>query len=154
MTVFLTDEQTVPVDVDALHALARRVLDAERCPSGTEVTVMLVTEDVIAGYNERFLDRSGPTDVLAFPLEELEPGVPPVASPSGPPPMLGDVIIAPSYVARQADAYGVTVGDELALMLVHGMLHLMGYDHDDDADAERMEGRESEILATVGVRRR
>lgn len=154
MTVFLTDEQTVPVDVDALHSLARRVLDEERFPVETEVTVILVSEDVIAGYNERFLERPGPTDVLAFPLEDLEPGVPPVAEPTGPPPALGDVLVAPSYVARQAAEYGVRLDDEMALMLVHGMLHLMGYDHVEDADAERMERRETEILAGVGVTRR
>ncbi len=154
MTVFLTDEQAVPVDVDGLRSLATRVLEAEGYPDATDVTVMLVSDDVIAGYNERFLDRGGPTDVLAFPLEANVPGRAPAADPAGPPPQLGDVVIAPAYVLRQATEHGVTPFDELSLMLVHGMLHLMGYDHDADADAERMEARETEILASVGVERR
>jgi probable rRNA maturation factor len=92
--------------------------------------------------------------VLAFPLEELLPGVVPDKDPHGPPLMLGDVIVAPSYVRRQADSQGVVFEDEMALMITHGMLHLLGYDHVDDDEAERMEQRERDLLAMVGKVRR
>jgi probable rRNA maturation factor len=64
--------------------------------------------------------------------------------------MLGDVLVAPAYVRRQAEELGVTFDDEMALMVTHGILHLMGYDHEEDFDAERMESRERELLRMVG----
>lgn len=150
MTVFLADEQEVAVPTDDLRALARRVLEAEDYPASVEVTILLVDDEAMAGYNERFMSRQGPTDVLAFPLEEMLAGVAPVLAPTDPPLHLGDIVIAPSHVREQASARGVAFDDEIALMVVHGMLHLMGWDHPTDEAAERMEQRESEILATVG----
>jgi probable rRNA maturation factor len=92
--------------------------------------------------------------VLAFPLEELLPGVVPDHDPHGPPLVIGDVLVAPSYVRRQAEEMGVAYDDELALMVTHGILHLLGYDHEDDDDAVRMERRERDLLALVGRVRR
>ena len=112
-----------------------------------------MTDDQIADYNERFLDRKGPTDVLAFPLEQLEPGTP-VPDSAEAPVSLGDVIIAPHYVVEQASEHDTTPEDEMRLMVAHGLLHLLGYDHVTDAEAEQMEGRERELLAKIGVERR
>lgn len=154
MSIFLADEQTEQVGLDDLHALAETVLREEGYPSDAEATLLLVSESEMASYNQRFLDRDGPTDVLAFPLEELIPGVVPESDPQGPPLMLGDVVVAPSYVRRQAVEHETTFDDEMALMVTHGILHLLGYDHVDDADAERMESRERELLAKMGRVRR
>lgn len=154
MSVFLADEQGVPVDLDRLRRLAELVLAEEGYPTETELTVLLVSEDEMAAYNERFLERSGPTDVLAFPVEELLPGIVPDQDANGPPLIIGDVIVAPGYVGRQAEENDVEFEDEMALMVAHGILHLLGYDHIDDADAEVMEGREVELLSLVGVTRR
>jgi probable rRNA maturation factor len=129
------------------------VLSEEGYPDETEVTVLLVSDDEMASYNERFLERSGPTDVLAFPVEELLPGVVPDHDPNGPPLVIGDVIVAPAYVGRQAAEHGSGFADEMALMVAHGILHLLGYDHVEDDDAELMERREAELLALVGVQR-
>jgi probable rRNA maturation factor len=150
MTVFVADEQDADIPVDVLKELAELVLTHEGYPSDTEVTVLFVDDESIAGYNERFMGREGPTDVLAFPLEELRAGVAPSPRGSGPPLHLGDVIIAPDKVSRQAAEREVAFEDELSLMVVHGMLHLMGWDHPDDDLAERMEAKEEEILAKVG----
>jgi probable rRNA maturation factor len=150
----LADEQGVPVDLDRLRRLAELVLAEEGYPIETELTVLLVSEDEMAAYNERFLERSGPTDVLAFPVEELMPGVVPDQDSNGPPLIIGDVIVAPGYVGRQAKENDVEFDDEMALMVAHGILHLLGYDHIDDADAEMMERREVELLSLVGVTRR
>ena len=153
MNVFLSDEQPVPVDISRLRRLAEMVLDHQGYPDQTEVTLMLVTDEDMAGYNERFMDRTGPTDVLAFPLETFEAGSAPEWRTGDPPVTLGDVIIAPDYVGRQAREHGNEFTDEISLMVVHGILHLMGWDHGEDDDAERMEARERELLALVGVSR-
>lgn len=154
MSVFLANEQNGSVDTAELRNLAEIVLADEGYPVEAEVTVLLITDEEMAGYNERFLDRSGPTDVLAFPVEDLLPGVVPDRDPHGPPLILGDVLIAPDYVRLQAERLGVTFEDEMALMVCHGILHLLGYVHNEDADAVRMEQREMDLLARVGRQRR
>jgi probable rRNA maturation factor len=154
VSVFLADEQGEPVDLEQLRRLAELVLSEEGYPAETELTVLLVSEDEMAAYNERFLERSGPTDVLAFPVEELMPGVVPDQDSNGPPLIIGDVIVAPGYVGRQAEENDVAFEDEMALMVAHGILHLLGYDHIEDDDAELMERREAELLTLLGVRRR
>lgn len=154
MSVFLANEQSEQVEMAGLRELAEVVLEDEGYPKETEVTVLLVTDDEMTGFNERFLSRSGSTDVLAFPVEELLPGVVPEYDPHGPPLMIGDVIVAPAHVRRQAVEFEVSFEDEMALMVAHGILHLMGYDHKSDEDAERMERRERELLSKVGRERR
>jgi probable rRNA maturation factor len=154
VSVFLADEQSESVDLEQLRGLAELVLREEGYPDETELTLLLVDEDEMSAYNERFLNRNGPTDVLAFPVEELMPGVVPEHDPTGPPLMIGDVIVAPAYVGRQAADYDVGLDDEMALMVTHGILHLLGYDHIEEEDAQRMEARETELLELVGRRRR
>ncbi len=153
MNVFFADEQDEPLPTDELLRLAEVVLQAEGLTAGTEVTLLAVDDDQMAEYNRRFMSRTGPTDVLAFPLEELEPGRVPAPSVNGPPLNLGDVVIAPSYIRRQAEERRIAYEDELSLMIAHGILHLLGYDHGEDADAEAMERRESELLRMVGRQR-
>ena len=154
MSVFLADEQSETVNLPELRSLAELVLGDEGYPTETQVTLLLVDEDEMTGYNRRFLEREGPTDVLAFPVEDLLPGIVPEHDPQGPPLLIGDVIIAPSYVRRQADRSGVSFEDELYLMVTHGILHLLGYDHGTDDESERMEQRERDLLAKVGRERR
>lgn len=154
MSVFLADEQGEELDLAGMRSLAELVISKEGYPNDTEVTLLFVDEDEMASYNERFLNRSGPTDVLAFPVEDLMAGVAPDQDPSGPPLMIGDVIIAPVYVKRQAGELEVDFDAEMALMVTHGILHLMGYDHQADGDASAMEMRETELLALVGKDRR
>jgi probable rRNA maturation factor len=154
VSVFLADEQGESVNLEQLRGLAELVLREEGYPDETEVTLLLVDEGEMSAYNERFLNRPGPTDVLAFPVEELVPGVVPEHDPTGPPLMIGDVIVAPAYVGRQAAEYEVSLDDEMALMVTHGILHLLGYDHVGEEDAQLMEARETELLSLVGRTRR
>jgi probable rRNA maturation factor len=154
VSIFVADEQTQAVDLPAVRALAELVVAEEGFPENSEVTVLLVSDDEMGSYNERFLTRSGPTDVLAFPVEDLKPGVAPERDVNDPPLLLGDIIVAPEYISRQAQEYGVPFDDEMSLMVVHGLLHLLGYDHQTDDDAEMMETRERQILAKVGKVRR
>lgn len=153
MNVFLADEQDDPLDSEPLRRLAELVLREEQFPIDTEVSLLLVGEEQIATYNERFMQRPGATDVLAFPVEHLKPGVVPDRRPGGPPLNIGDVVIAPSIVRAQAEAAGVSFDEELSLLVVHGLLHLLGYDHQDDVDADEMEDRERQLLERIGRRR-
>lgn len=156
--VYAADEQEErAVDLDRWAGLARAVLEDRRLRGEVEVSILFVDEPSIAALNEQFLGRKGPTDVLAFPIEDepLPGGRSPDSGGSGPGTdaevepltLLGDVVICPAVAARNAADHGVTVDDELALLVVHGLLHLLGMDHETDRDAEAMERLERELLA-------
>jgi probable rRNA maturation factor len=157
--VFAADEQQAhPMDVARWAALARHVLTARGVKGETEVSLLFVDEEAMARLNEQFLGKAGPTDVLSFPIED-EPG-PTGRSPdfggtgpgtlaedgAGALVLLGDVVICPLVAARNAEEHGVTLDDEVALLVVHGLLHLLGMDHEVDAEAERMEALEQQLL--------
>jgi len=158
MSVFASDEQSdVEVDLGRYLRLARLVLEAERAPSDCEVSLIFVDETAITDLNVRFLDGTGPTDVLAFPIDDDHvpsgrqpdeggrgPGAP--HEPSDPPVVLGDVVLCPSVARRQAPEHAGTLDDELALLVVHGVLHLLNYDHAEEEDAAVMQRRERELL--------
>lgn len=150
MNVFYSDEQNEPVHGTGIRSLVRHVLNAEALPEGTEMAVILVGPEQMAAYNAQFMERSGPTDVLAFPLEDLTPGRPPVRVANQPPLSLGDVFLCPAEIRSRAAEYGWEFEDYLALLTVHGILHLLGYDHQDDASADTMERRERELLESSG----
>jgi probable rRNA maturation factor len=157
--VFGADEQSaVAIDVLRWIRLTRLVLQEERVPRDAEVSVVFVDEDTIADLNRRFLGGTGPTDVLAFPIDEEalpggrhpdEGGRGPGASDEAdePPIVLGDVLVCPAVAARQAPTHGQSLDDELALLVVHGVLHLLDYDHAEDDEAARMQHRERQLLA-------
>jgi probable rRNA maturation factor len=150
MSVFFSDEQTMSVDGDSLRRFASVVIEAEGYPASTELSVLLVDEAQMGEYNQHHMGRSGATDVLAFPLEDLLPGSPPRWLPGDPPVALGDVFLCPPEVERRAREDGIAFDDFLHLLLAHGILHLMGYDHESDEDADRMERREDELLSSIG----
>ncbi len=156
--VYCADEQSAfSVDLERWAALARAVLEDRGVRGDAEVSLLFVDEPAIAALNERFLDHVGPTDVLAFPIED-EPGpagrspdlggTGPGSDPAEDPlVLLGDVVICPAIAARNAVDHGVSATDELALLVVHGLLHLLGMDHARDEEAERMEGLERALLS-------
>jgi probable rRNA maturation factor len=158
MAVFASDEQsTVDVDLARWLRLARLVLAEERAPADAEVSLIFVDEDAITDLNGRFLGGDGPTDVLAFPIDDdlLPSGRHPdtggrgpgtATEPSDAPIVLGDVVVCPTVAARQAPDHAGTVDDELALLVVHGVLHLLNYDHAEEREAASMQRRERELL--------
>ena len=151
MNVLFSDEQDDPLErSDWIVELAAHVLAAEGLDADTHLGVSLVGEAQMAELNADAMGKDGPTDVLSFPIEDAAPGDPPRRVSGGPPIHLGDVVICPSVVHSNAAAAEVAFEDELALMVVHGVLHLLGYDHVDDADAEHMEGRERHLLQAAG----
>lgn len=151
MDVTLADEQDDPLPRVDLLELAQTALEAEGLPAATQLSITLVDSERMAELNNEYMGMKGPTDVLAFPIEDFKKL--PVPDPDGPPLLLGDVIICPSVVHGNAAAAAVAFEDEMALMVVHGILHLLGRDHVIDAEAELMEQREREILAMVGRKR-
>lgn len=141
MPVFLADEQDIAVDAEDLVALAHLVLDARRVPSDMEVALLLIDEPTIAQLNQQHLGHDGPTDVLAFPIDE--PGESPPAGPA----ILGDVVVCPAVAQRQARERGVTEHSELQLLTVHGILHLLGMDHAEPDEERTMFTLTDELLA-------
>jgi len=127
-TVLISNRQDDPVDETGLSELAVRTLRAENV-SSFELSVSFVGLDEMEDLHVRYLDEPGPTDVLSFPIdEEAGDGVR----------ILGDVVICPSYAARN----NPDVGSEVRLLLVHGILHLLGYDHEDDVERADMWSRQ------------
>ena len=163
--VFVADEQSdVQVDPDRFAALAAHVLDAERVRAEAEMAVMFVDDETIADLHLRFLGLEGPTDVLAFPMdgELVESGRQPDQGGRGPgaqgegdgaPVVVGDVVICPAVAARQASEHDCLVEEELELLLVHGVLHLLDYDHVDEEETAAMQARERELLESFRARR-
>lgn len=141
--VFVVDEQTDhALDMAAWQQLATDVLRTERVTGQSELTVIFANEVAMAELNEHFMGKQGPTDVLAFPIDAIEasrtPG--PGALSFGPtkkpldvhdhPLLLGDVVICPAVAERQAASHAGDFESEIALLLVHGILHVLGNDHD------------------------
>jgi probable rRNA maturation factor len=159
--VFCADEQTaVAVDLARWQQLATEVLHAEGVRGLAELSLLFVTEQEIAELNQIYMEKSGPTDVLAFPIDADEAEMvltetPITRGPDRSPPdpadmplLLGDVVICPAVAAQQAPEHAGTLDDELALLVVHGILHVLGYDHHDDAERVAMQAKERSHLET------
>ncbi len=157
--VFCADEQRdVVVDLARWQRLAVGVLQAEGVRGLAEMAVLFVTEDEMRELNLNFMQADAPTDVLAFPIDADEAelvlhGQPPSRGPDRSPPdpgdmplLLGDVVICPAVAARQAPDHAGTLDDELALLVVHGVLHVLGHDHAETTEREAMRARELELL--------
>jgi probable rRNA maturation factor len=156
--VFAADEQNaVVVDLDRWSALCQSALVDEGVRGLVEVSLIFNDETAMAQLNEQFMGKTGPTDVLSFPIDDepLFTGRVPDSGGTGPglpaepeiPTLVGDIVICPAVAARNAVEHEWTLEEEVALLVVHGVLHLLGWDHADDEDAEAMEAREREILA-------
>jgi probable rRNA maturation factor len=156
--VFAADEQKdEPVDTIRWVRLAKAVLDDEGLKGDVELSMLFVDEQAIADLNDRFLGERGPTDVLAFPMDETlsEGGRSPDSGGTGPgvnpepgeaPMMLGDVVLCPAVARRNAVSAARPYEDEVALLVVHGILHLLGMDHAEAEEASAMQRRERELL--------
>ncbi len=148
-TVEIADEQTA-VALDAAHLgdLAHAVLVDHGVQRG-ELSLSFVDVETISQLNQRYLDGVGATDVLAFPLDDHAADVTQAAGSGGPDPvpvLLGDVAVCPEVAARNAAARSVSTDDELALLVVHGVLHVLGMDHAEPDEAAAMQACERRLL--------
>ncbi|MCU1370805.1 MAG: putative rRNA maturation factor YbeY [Ilumatobacteraceae bacterium] len=155
--VFVADEQSAqPIEVERWEALARNVLEDQGVSGDVELALLFVDEPTIAHLNGRFMGHEGPTDVLAFPIDDDDVmiGRSPDGSSSGPdrgpvddvPLLLGDVVICPAVAARNAPSHAGTYDDEIALLVVHGILHVLGHDHAEPDETQVMQSRERDLL--------
>ena len=142
------DESSAGVEVDALQQQAEFLLRELGIHPEAELSVLLVDEAAMTELHVRWMDEPGPTDVLSFPMDELRS---PSDEETPEPGMLGDVVICPQVAQRQALEAGHATSDELALLLTHGLLHLLGHDHAEPDEHAEMFDLQGRLLASWGV---
>src|SRR6516165_5215160 len=155
MSIEIANESGADVDETALASLARHVLDGMRVHPLAELSVLLVDEPAMTELHVHWMGEEGPTDVLAFPMDELrlpQPGGThtdhATPDPDAADVLLGDVVICPQVAAAQADQAGHDVQDEIDLLCTHGILHLLGYDHAEPDEHAKMFGLQDRLLAS------
>jgi probable rRNA maturation factor len=147
MTVEVANESGVRVDEFGLVSVARYVLHRLGINPLAELSVLLVDVPAMTELHVKWMDEPGPTDVMSFPMDELETARRPDEGAPGPA-LLGDVVLCPAVAARQAAAAGHSTDDELHLLTVHGVLHLLGFDHAEPAEEREMFRLQNELLDT------
>jgi probable rRNA maturation factor len=153
VSVEINNESGMAADEDALRELAQYVIGQMETHPLADLSMLLVDEAHMTNLHEKWMDEPGPTDVLSFPMDELRPH-----SMAGPnrsrgresdepePVLLGDVVLCPQVAAAQAKQHGQSTQAELELLTVHGVLHLLGYDHADPEEEAEMFGLQNELL--------
>lgn len=142
----VNESAATDVDTDAILAVARHALTGTGVSPLAELSVLLVDAEYMADLNHRWLGGEGPTDVLAFPMDEGGVDRGPTEENGGGPALLGDIVLCPEVAQRQARSAGHPVGDELELLTVHGILHLLGYDHAEPEEEREMFTLQSRLL--------
>ena len=132
------------VDTALIGAQAAYLLDRLHLDPEADLSILLVDEEEMARLHVEWMDEPGPTDVLSFPMDDLRPGEPGSPRVAG---VLGDVVLCPAVAARQAEEAGHGLDRECALLLTHGMLHLLGYDHAEPEEHARMFALQDQLLA-------
>lgn len=146
----LNNESGEAVDTQRLTQLAAFALDALRIHPEAELSILLVDEDTMSAYHERFMGEPGPTDVLSFPMDELRAPEPDEEPPLG---LLGDIVLCPTVTAAQAASMGRTPEEEADYLLVHGLLHLLGHDHAEADEKKVMFDLNDKIIAAWSAQR-
>ncbi|MBA2697318.1 MAG: rRNA maturation RNase YbeY [Nocardioidaceae bacterium] len=150
MSIELLNESGVDLDPVPFLTLSRFTLARMRVHPDAELCLRFVDEATIAEYNQQWMGKPGPTDVLSFPMDELRPGREDDPAAQG---ILGDMLLCPQYAAAQAPAFHRSLDDELALLTIHGILHLLGYDHAEPEEEREMFGLQTRLLAEwLGVK--
>ena len=145
MSIEVSNESGLDVSEVELVSVAKFVLAKLDVNPGAELSMVLLDTAAMADLHMRWMDLPGPTDVMSFPMDELEPGGRPDAPDPGPS-MLGDIALCPEFAAAQAEAAGHSLGQELALLTVHGVLHLLGYDHAEPDEEKEMFALQRRLL--------
>jgi len=144
MSIEVLDESGRDLDIRHLATLSRFVLDRMRVHPMAELCIKAVDEETIAGLNAQWMDKEGVTDVLAFPMDELRPGLVNEDPEEG---VLGDLVLCPAVAERQGETAGHGTLAEVELLTVHGILHLLGYDHAEPEEHKEMFGLQDLLLA-------
>lgn len=141
MYIELTDLTNSNADTNRIKSLADFSLRSLGIHPDSELSISLVDMEEMSSLHMRWLDESGPTDVLSFPMDELKPN-----SSSDGPGILGDIVLCPEYAKKQAVEIGHSLQAELEVLVVHGVLHLLGFDHRENDEKTMMFSRQDEIL--------
>ena len=150
MSVEVTNETIWDIDAKAFSDLGLWVMDQMRVSTQSDLTILFVDPDPIAELHERWMSLEGPTDVMSFPMDELRPGDGKTTMEG----VLGDLVICPWVAAQQAAAAGHSTMQEMMLLTIHGILHLLGYDHVTPEQERQMFGLQRQLLLTfLAVRR-
>ena len=147
MSIEVCNESGVPVDESLVASVARYALDAMHVNPAAELSILAVTEEVMSELHERWMDEPGPTDVMSFPMDELAEESRRPDAPDLGPALLGDIVLCPEFAKAQARKAGHALADELHLLTVHGVLHLLGYDHAEPEEEREMFALQSRLLA-------
>jgi len=145
VSIEVSNESGLEVDETELVDVARYALGRMDVHPAAELAMTLVDMPTMADLHVRWMNLPGPTDVMSFPMDEIAPGGRPDAAAPGPT-MLGDIVLCPQFAAGQAEEAGHSLRAELALLTVHGVLHLLGYDHAEPAEEKEMFGLQAELL--------
>ncbi|MET7420571.1 rRNA maturation RNase YbeY [Dactylosporangium sp. NPDC005555] len=145
MSIEIANESGVDVNSDTILAVARHALDEMGVNPLAELSILAVDVEYMTELNHRWMDGDGPTDVLAFPMDEGSVDHGPGEG-GGEPALLGDIVLCPEVAAKQAATAGHATIDELALLTVHGILHLLGYDHAEPEEEAEMFGLQARLL--------
>jgi len=146
MAIFVANESGAIVDEQRLVDLSRHVLSALSVAPLAELSILLVDVDTMEQLHVRYMDEPGPTDVLAFPQDELDDRPVDDDDESAPPTLLGDVVLCPEVATAQAQSVGHTMTDELDMLCTHGILHLLGFDHAEPDDEQAMFREQARLL--------
>jgi len=144
-SIDIQNDDQYPVSDEALIHAVMTVLELHKIDPTTEVSVVITDDEEVRSLNMQFRGVDSPTDILSFPADE-----PPIAIPDEPP-YLGDLIIAYPYAKAQAERVGQDVIQNLSLLVVHGTLHLLGYDHDTPENKVEMWAKQAEALRLLGI---
>ena len=143
MPVELTNESCVVLMESELQDVVAFGMSQMRVHPDAELAIVLVDEAAMEQLHLQWMGEPGPTDVLSFPMDELRPGRDGETSAEG---ILGDIVLCPTVAASQAEAAGHSVMAELSLLTIHGLLHLLGYDHAEPEEEKEMFGLQADIL--------
>jgi probable rRNA maturation factor len=151
ITVQIEPQYEDKLDSDRLHRLAIEVLKAENVPGPLELGVVVTTDAEVRTLNRDYLGHDYDTDVISFGMGEEEDAIggPGFVTPPERPAYLGDIAISYDRAVEQAPEYGHPVADEVAMLLIHGILHLVGYDDLEDAARDKMHSRQQELLESL-----
>ncbi|CAM3147295.1 rRNA maturation RNase YbeY [Stackebrandtia soli] len=147
MSIEIANESGIDVDTDAICDVARHALSEMKVHPLADLSILVVDMPYMAELNHRWMGSEGPTDVLAFPMDELSIGRGPSndEEPAAET-LLGDIVLCPEVAAKQAVTAGHSTADELHMLTVHGVLHILGYDHAEPDEAKEMFGLQGELL--------
>ncbi|MBS4194722.1 rRNA maturation RNase YbeY [Lederbergia citri] len=154
LQIDLIDEtkQLSETDIELIEKLLNYAAEEEHIENGTELSVMIVSNDEIQKINKEYRGKDYATDVISFAMEELGEDEPEIKG-AEMPRMLGDIIISFEKAQEQANDYGHSFSRELGFLTIHGFLHLLGYDHIEEEDEKKMFKRQNELLEGYGLER-